>query len=309
MPTAQRAAVAVVALGLVAACLAGCVSGPSAQGSGVPSASAIATTPTPTPVVSTPSPWPTRVASRPAPELGVPHECPVGTQDVALVAEARAELAVLKTLRICSGSDHVVVINAGPLVWVIDSPELMDGRESSSFAAAAFHRAVVTRHKSRAVVPILPGEEIGLSDVEAADLHLRLDADIQALWLIASEVSASTPGQLTDQATGAVRSGAAKLVATCALKSLAPIGKRLTPDVSSLRLARLLLTTAKAACASQLAELDRLSERAAPTATPVGERLAQRAATLRLSRPSATAEAWGIRLLRFITAFGARAAA
>ena len=308
MPTAQRAAVAVIALALVAACLAGCVSGPSAQGSGLPSSSAVATTPAPTPV-STPSPWPTRVASRPAPELAVPHECPTGTQDVLLVAEARTERAVLKTLRVCSGPDHVVVINAGPLVWIIDSPELMDGREPSSFAAAAFHQALVTRYEGRGIVAILPGEEIGLSDVEAADLHLRLDADIQSLWLIASEVSASTPGQLTDQATGAVSSRTAKLVATCSLKSLAPIATRLTPDDSSLRLARLLLTTAKAACAPQFAELDRLSQRAAPSATPVGERLAQRADTLRLSRPTATAEAWGIRLLRFITTFGARAAA
>ena len=226
-----------------------------------------------------------------------------------MVPEARAERAVLKTLRVCSDSDHVVVINAGPLVWVIDSPDLTGKRRPSSFAAAAFHRAVVTHYKGRGVVPILPGEEIGLSDVDAADLHLRLDADIQSLWLIASEVSASTPGQLTDHATAAVRNRTARLVAECSLKSLASIGKRLTPDVSNLRLAQLLLTSAKSSCARQFAELDRSSQRAAPGATSVGERLTQRAATLRLSRPTAAAEAWGIRFLRFITAFGARAAA
>ncbi len=168
---------------------------------------------------------------------------------------------------------------------------------------------MVARYKGKEVVPILPGEEIGLSDVKADDLHLRLDADVQSLWLVASEVTASTPVQLTDQANGALRNTTVQLVAACSLKSLAPIGKRLTPDVSDLRLAQLLLTTGRTACARQFTQLDRLAQDAAPGATPVGQRLTQRAQTLRLSRPSATAEAWGIRFLRFITAFGARAAA
>lgn len=221
--------------------------------------------------------------------------------------EARTERAVLKTLRICSDPDHVVVINAGPLVWVIDSPVLTDNRKPSSFAAAALHRALVIRYAGQGAVPILPGEEIGLSDVDAADLHLRLDADIQSMWLTAGEVSASMAGQLTKQAVGTVRNKTAELVAACSLKALASSTKRLTPDPSDSRLAQLLVTSARSACKPEFAELDRLSHRVAPGATPVGERLSQRAATLRLNRPTATAEAWAIRFLRFLTVFGTRA--
>jgi hypothetical protein len=308
MPTAQRAVAAVAALGLIAAGLAGCISGPPARGSGVPSASAIRTTPTPTPLVPTPAPWSTRVRLRPAPQLPVPHACPAGTRNVVLVPEARAERVVLKTLRVCSDSAHVVVINSGPLVWVIDRPALVDNRRPSSFAAAAFHRAVVTHDAGQEEVPILPGEEIGLSGVKAADLHLRLDADIESLWLVASEVSASMSAHLTDQATGAVRTRTAELVSACAVKALARSDRRLTPVPSSLRLAQLVLASARSGCTHEFTALDRLGRRLAPGATPVGQRLTQRAATLNLSRPTAAAEGWAIRFLRFVTGFGARAA-
>ena len=308
MPTAQRAAAAVTLLGLITACLAGCISGPPARGSGVPSASSVTPTPTPTALTSTPKPWPTRVVSRPAPALSAPHACPPGTQDVVLVPEARTGRAALNTLRVCSDPGHVVVINAGPLVWVIDRPALTDNRKPSSFAAAAFHRAVVTRYPGLGVVPILPGEEIGLSDVKAADLHLRLDGDIESLWLIASEVSASMSGHLTDQATGVVRTRTTTLVSTCSLKALTSSDRRLTPVPSDLRLAQIVLTSTRRACTPQFAALDRMGRRVAPGTPPVGQRLNQRAATLSLSRPTAAAEAWAIRFLRFQTGFGASAA-
>jgi hypothetical protein len=307
MSTAHRATAVLTGLVLLVASLAGCVSGLPAQGSGVPRTSAVPASPAPMPVASTPSPWPTPVASRRAPALSAPHACPVGTDDVVLMPEARSQRAALKTLRVCSDADHVVVINAGPLVWVIDRPVLTDHRRPSSFAAAAFHRAVVSRFANQGIVAILPGEEVGLSDVQAGDLHVRLDADIQSLWLFAGEVSASLPLRLTDQATAGVSTRTAGLVAACSTRALAASGKRLTPDPSDLRLAQLLLGGAKAACARQFAQLDRLSHRVAPGATPVAERLTQRLATLRLSRPSAAAEAWAIRFLRFITAFGVRA--
>jgi hypothetical protein len=308
MPTAQRVAAAVIAVTLSTAGVAGCVSGLPARGSGVPSTSAVAPSPTPTPLTATPSPWPTRVATRPAPPLPVPHACPAGTKNVALVPEARAERVVLKTLRVCSDADHVVVINSGPLVWVIDRPALVDNRKPSSFAAAAFHRAVVTRSVGQGVVPILPEEEIGLSDVKAADLHLRLDGDIESLWLITSEVSASMSVHLTDQATGAVRARTAELVSACSVKALATSDRRLTPVPSSVRLSQLVLASTRSTCTREFAALDRLSHQAAPGATPVAQRLTQRATTLSLSRPTAAAEGWAIRFLRFITGFGARAA-
>jgi hypothetical protein len=307
MPTAQRVA-AVAAMTLTTVGLAGCVSGLPARGSGVPSTSAVPPTPTPTPLTATPSPWPTRVATRPAPPLPVPHVCPPGTQNVALVPEAKAERVVLKTLRVCSDAAHVVVINSGPLVWVIDRPALVDNRKPSSFAAAAFHRAVVAHSAGQGVVPILPGEEIGLSDVKAADLHLRLDGDIESLWLITSELSASLSTRLTDQATGSVRTTSAELVSACSVKALATSDRRLTPVPSSLRLSQQVLGSTRSACSHELAALDRLSHRVAPGASPVGQRLTQRAGTLSLSRPTAGAEGWAIRFLRFITGFGARAA-
>ena len=288
MPRAHRVAAVAAVLGLLAAGLTGCISGPAAHGSGAASTSP--------------------VARRPAPTLSVPHACPAGTTDVAMTTQATAERAVLETLRVCSDAEHVVVINAGPLVWVIDSPALTDNRTPSSFAAMAFHKAVVTRYADQGTVPILPGEEIGLSGVAAADLHLRLDPDISSLWLIAGEVSASLPDALTDQATRAVRKRTAGLVAECSLKALTSSTRRLTPDMSNLRLAQLLVTSTRSACTRQFAELDRSSRQAAPGATPVGDRVKQRAATLRLSRPTAAAEAWGIRFLRYITAFGASAA-
>jgi hypothetical protein len=305
MPRAHRVAAVVAVLGLLAAGLTGCISGPAAHGSGG-TASPVAT-PTPR-VVSTVKPWPTHVARRPAPRLSVPHDCPAATSEAEMVAEARAERAVLKTLRVCSDADHVVVINAGPFVWVIDSPVLTDNRKPTSFAATALHKAVVTRYAGQGTVPILPGEEIGLSGVEATDLHLRLDADISSLWLIAAEVSASIPSRLTDQATGTVRRRTAGLVADCSLKALRSSINRLTPEPSNLRLAQLLTTSARSACRRDFAQLDRSIRQTAPGATPVGDRLTQRAATLRLSRPTATAEAWAIRFLRYITTFGAHAA-
>jgi hypothetical protein len=92
------------------------------------------------------------------------------------------------------------------------------------------------------------------------------------------------------------------------VKALVTSDRRLTPVPTSVRLARLVLASTRSACTHEFAALDRLSHQVAPGASPVGQRLTQRAATLSLSRPTAGAEGWAIRFLRFITGFGARAA-
>jgi hypothetical protein len=316
MPSAPRvgdhvglrvvAALAAV-VGLVAG-LAGC--GPEAAAGGgrspSPTPDIPSATPT-TPAWSTPTPQRTPVPLRPAPTLPVAGRCPSGTTNVPLLPETRAEVTVLQTLRVCSGTQQIVVINAGPLVWVIDEPALTDNRRTDAFAVGAFRQAVASHYGHLGVVPILPGEQLGLSNVDVADLHLRLDADVQSLWIVASELTASLPDQLTEKATSEVRNRNAKLVATCSLESLSASRELIKPNASDALVTKLLLTSAATGCLHEFSELDSSTEHAVPGAVPVEKRLAQRATTLELSRPTAAAEGWAIRFLRFITVFGARA--